>query len=244
MWRVRIIRSVFFLLLTIVACAKTPKWVPSVEPWQMPREDFRPYVKTVGVADVYIPDGLQDPEPIRQNFRDLIEDRLRAAGLTVIHPQNYHAVWNRIRVELGGFEDGSLDGRDHRMIAAAMVQTLEELEAGFDLDAILIPSIVVVEAPFAGGRAVWHGTTQPVKTGGIAKGFWAGSPEGTLGALSLSVTIANANGKIAYENLGGIEVLSKLAGKDFVLVPRAELFTDQARIEKSARLALDPFLKQ
>jgi hypothetical protein len=227
-------------LLLVAACAAGPKIVEEGDPWQVDKDDFLRYAKTIGLADVYLPGGMQDPEPIKQNFSDVIETELRRMEYTVVRPQQYKTNWDRIVAELGGIEDTLAIGQNPRKIAQAMARTLEELEAGFDLDAVLIPSVVVVEAQFASGVAAWDGTRQPIKTGGAIKNFWAGSPEGTLGALSLRVTLVSPHGNTYYTKSGGIEVLSKLEGKEFVLVPRAELFTNQERIEESVAIALKP----
>jgi hypothetical protein len=229
-------------LLMVAACAKGPKVVEQGDPWQVDKDDFLRYASVIGLADVYLPGGMQDPGPIRQNFSDVIEAQLRASGYTVVRPQQYKTNWDQIVAELGGIEDTLAIGQNPRKIAEAMTRTLEELEAGFDLDAVLIPSIVVVEAPFASGVAAWDGARQAIKSGGAVRNFWAGSPEGTLGALSLTVTLVSPHGNTYFASSGGVEVLSKLEGKDFVLVPRPELFTDQQRIEQSVTLALKPLL--
>jgi len=229
-------------LLFVAACATGPKVAEQADPWRIGKNDFLRYAKTIGLADVYLPDGMQDPDPIKQNFSDVIEAQLRAEGYTVVRPQQYTTNWNRIIAEMGGIEDTLAIGQNPRKIAQAMVRTLDELEAGFDLDAVLIPSVVVAEAVFASGVAAWDGARQPIKSGGAIKNFWAGSPEGTLGALSLTVTLVSPHGKTYFTNSGGIEVLSKLEGKAFVLVPRSELFTDQARIDQAITLALKPLL--
>ncbi len=229
-------------LLLVAACATGPKVVKQGDPWQVGKDDFLRYAKTIGLADVYLPDGMQDPGPIKQNFRDVIEAQLRAQGYTVVRPQQYKTNWDRIIAEMGGIEDTLAIGQNPRKIAQAMVRTLDELEAGFDLDAVLVPSVVVAEAVFASGVAAWDGARQPIKSGGAMKNFWAGSPEGTLGALSLTVTLVSPHGNTYFTNSGGIEVLSKLEGKEFVLVPRSELFTDQERIDQAVTLALKPLL--
>lgn len=233
---------IVLIVATVASCAGGPKVVDDVDPFNIPREDFRRTTKIVGLADVQIPDGMPEPELISDNFRGLIEDRLRGAGYTLVTPQQYKTIWQSFEEQTGGFIDVETGERDHRAIALAMTGTLKQLDAGIALDAILIPTVVVVEAPFGGGRAVWHDTWQPIKTGSVVKGFFAGSPEGTMGALSLKLTAVDTDGVTLYEKSGGIEVLSKLFGKEFVLVPRDELFTNQGRIEKAVRIVVDPLL--
>ncbi len=230
-------------ILLLESCAAGPKVANYTDPWQVSKSEFLRYAKVIAVAEVYLPDGMQDPEPITQNFGIVIENRLRGAGYTVVRPQQYEATWDRMVDSLGGIDDSLGTGHDPRKVAQAMTRTLEALDAGFALDAVLVPRIVVVEAIFASGRAAWDGTTQAIKTGGAVSSFFSGSPEGTLGALSLSVALTSPHGNPYFVHAGGIEVLSTLDGKAFVLVPRDQLFTDQQRIEKSVELALRPLLE-
>ena len=234
--------SFIALLVLIAACATGPKVAERPDPWQVDKDDFIRYAKVIGVADLYLPGGMEDPELIRQNFTDVILTTLRNSGYTVVQPQKYETNWQRIITELGGIEDTVSIGQNPKKIAIAMVKTLDELDAGFEIDAVLVPSIIVVEAPFASGVAAWDGARQSIKSGGAVKSFLAGSPEGTLGALSLSVTLTSPHGNTYFVHTGGIEVLSKLEGDNFVLVPRSELFTDQKRIEESVSIALKPLI--
>jgi hypothetical protein len=232
-----------FVFMMMVSCASGPKVVDDVDPFKISREEFQRTTKIVALAELFMPDGLPDPQPIKDSFQDLMETKLRAAGYTVLFPQQYRTIWERLEEEAGGFVDTDTGERRHAEIARAMARTLEQLEAGFQLDAIIVPTIAIVEAPFAGGRAAWDGTSQSIKAGGLVKGFFAGSPDGTMGALSLQVVALNGNGTTLYEEAGGIEVLSKLDGKDFVLVPRNELFSDNERMQKAVDIALDPLLR-
>jgi hypothetical protein len=227
---------------TVAACAGGPKVVENVDPFKIPPDQFHRTVKVIALADVRIPDGMEEPEPIEEGFEKLIETRLRDAGYTVVYPQQYKAVWERFAAEHGGLVSAESGERDSRAVAEAMTATLAELGAAPKLDAIVIPSVIVVEAPFGAGRAVWDGTWQSIKTGSVVKGFFAGSPEGTLGALSLHVSVVDTAGTLLYEKSGGIEVLSKLEGKEFVLVPRQELFSSKKRMKKAVKIALDPLL--
>jgi hypothetical protein len=232
-----------FVVMLTASCASGPKVIDDVDPFKTSRDEFHRTTKIVALAELYMPDGLPDPQPIKDNFKSLIETKLHSAGYTIVFPQQYKTIWKRQEEEAGGFVDSDTGERRHRDIARAMTRTFEELDAGFKLDAVIVPTIAVVEAQFAGGRAVWDGTSQSIKAGGLVKGFFAGSPDGTMGALSLQVVALTANGTPLYEEAGGIEVLSKLEGKDFVLVPRNELFTDQERLQKAVDIALDPLLR-
>lgn len=233
------VQIVVGLAVLTAGCTKSLD-IRETDPFIIPRAILRSKVKVVALADVTVPDGMQDPTPVIEQFDSLIEARLRQAGFSVVRPQSYENVWAGIVRELEGLTDPETGERDRGRVTEAMFRTISRLKAGFGLDAVLVPGVIVVEAPFASGRAYWDGTTQSIKTGNIVRGFLAGSPEGRLGALSLRVTLHGEGGEAMYDAAGGIEVLSKLDGREFVLVPRQELLTDPKKLRHAVAVALDP----
>lgn len=231
------------LLLVAAGCAKGPAHVETSDPFVIPKDYFYKTIKIIAVAAVTIPEGMPEPAAITEEFDSLIEDELRRGGYTIVRPQEYSAVWKRLSEEANGFIDPYTEERDDEMVVKAMLETLETLQADFDVHAVLIPDITVVEAPFAGGRAEWDGVSQSINVGGPMKGFFAGSPEGTLGALTLSINIWDKRAMKVYSKAGGLEVLRKMDGKEFVNVPRQDLFTDEQRNKKAVEVALDPLIK-
>lgn len=229
------------LLAAAMGCAKGVK-VERDDPFVISKKEFYRRVDVVALIDVAMPDGLPDPDPIRRWFLSQTEYRFRRAGFSVLKPQDYEHVWTRIVDEMGGLADPVTGRRDVSRTLTAMLRTFEEIDTPFDIDAVAVPSIVVVEARFASGRAEWDGASQSIKAGGVVEDFFAGSPDGTLDALSFVVDIVDPAGAPLYSGAGGIEVLRKLAGREFVLVPRQELFKDDGRNEKAVKLALDPLL--
>lgn len=223
----------------LAGCAKGVHLVET-NPFHTPKSTFRRDVRVIGVAGTAIPEGLPDPTPITTRLDSLITATLSRAGYSVIRPESYAAVWARVMRETGGFANPETGVRDEARFAAIMFDVIDALGTDVHLDAVLIPKVAVVEAQFAAGRAYWDGTRQAINLGGPMKGFFAGSPDGTLGALSLQVTIRDAAGDTLYANAGGIEVLSKMDGREFVAVPRRELFSDPRRSERAVRIALAP----
>lgn len=227
------------IVLALAACASGPKFVDDTDPWLVDRASVLRGGNVIGLADLILPDGLQDPQAIRDNYSRLIEIKLQEKGYTVVRAKENQALWDRSIASLGGNSDSL--AHDPKLIARVMTQTLAKRNV--TLDGVLIPAVTIVEAQFKSGRAAWDGATQSIKTGSAVKNFWAGSPEGTLGALSLDVTLVGPDGTLYYQNAGGIEVLSKIEGKEFVLVPRQELFNDQGRNKEAVDLALDPLFE-
>jgi len=232
------------IALLLVGCAKKPETAaPAGDPFLSDDSAVSGKGKIVAVSTVVIPDGLPDPGPVQERFTSLIHEKLRKKGHSVLQPEQYTKIWTDIETEMGGYLDIDTGHRDDLRTALAMARTIERLDAGFELDGMVVATVIVVEAPFGSGRAHWDGTSQPIKTGSLLKGFVTGSPDGTLGALSLRITAFTVDGEMVYSHRGGIEVLSKMSGNEFVIVPRNELFKDDDRIRESVDIALDPLLE-
>jgi len=232
---------VFFLLMSFViaGCSTKPK-VVKTDPYLVPKKDFKKTVKIIALAPVAITEGLPDTGPILEEFNTMIESRLREYGYTILRLQEYKAVWASVALEMGGVNDPETGLRDPARVTRAMFATLDTLKADFKLDAVLIPDIVVVEAEFAAGNAVWDGASQRIESGGPMSSVFSGSQRGVIGALSLTVSIRGQGGTELYSNAGGIEVLSRISGKDFINVPRQELFADSKRNKKAVEIAIKP----
>jgi hypothetical protein len=206
----------------------------------MSKGEFKRNVKILAVAPLEIPEGLPDAAPVVNEFSSMIDEELNRYGYSVVRPQQYEATWKKVSGESGDFRDPTSGERDEAGISQAMFRTLDELRADFELDGVLFPSIIVVEAAFGVGTAAWDGVEQRIETGGPVTGFFSGSQRGVIGALSLRVSIRDKGGKELFLNSGGIEVLSKIDGKAFVSVPRQELFTDKERNRVAVATALKP----
>lgn len=234
--------TVLFVALALCSCSSKPRSV-KVDPFLKAKDDFDKSVRTLAVAPVLIPDGLPDATPVVGEFSRLIDEELNRYGFSVIRPQEYERTWMTVAGEPGDFLDPKTGERDEAAMSRAMSLVLDKLHADFEIEGVLFPQIVVVEATFAAGTAVWDGVEQRIEKGGPVTRFLSGSQHGVLGALSLRVSIRSPDGEALFENSGGIEVLSKLVGKEFVPVPRQELFSDEKRNRKAVQTALEPLEK-
>ena len=237
----RLSYAVIFLALTsiLLGCSSKPR-VVRTDPFLMSADDFRKNVKILAVAPLAVPEGLADPALLVAEFSSRIDEELNRYGYSVIRPQQYAAIWNRLSQESDDFRNPVTQERNDVKMSQAMFQTLDELDAGFELDGVLFPSIIVVKAEFGAGTAVWDGVEQQIETGGPMTSFFSGSQRGEIGALSLQACIRDKDGNTVFLNSGGIEVLSKMAGKEFVAVPRQNLFADKERNRRAVAIALNP----
>lgn len=237
----RLSYGVIALALTalVFGCSSKPR-IARTDPFLIPADDFKKDVKIIAAAPLGVPEGLADPALLVTEFSNAIDEELRKLGYTVIRPQQYQTIWKRLSAESDDFLDPVTHERNEVKMTRAMYQTLDELGADFELDGVLFPSIVLVKAEFAAGTAVWDGVEQKIETAGAMTSFLSGSQHGEIGALSLSVRIRRKDGETIFLNSGGIEVLSKMDGKQFVSVPRQSLFTDKERNRRAVTTALKP----
>jgi hypothetical protein len=231
--------TVLLAAIVLCSCSSTPR-APKTDPFLASKKQFKQNVRILAVAPVLIPDGLPDPTPVTDIFSALIDETLSRYGFSVIRPQEYERSWKAVAGDPGDFLDPSTGERDEVAMSHAMSRTLDALGADFEIKGVVFPSIVVVEAPFAAGSAVWDGVEQRIETGDAMTRFFAGSQRGVVGALSLKITIRSPEGDALFVNLGGIEVLSKMVGKEFTSVPRQELFADEGRNRNAVETALRP----
>lgn len=219
-------------------CATPP---PLPDPFKIAQDEFYRQIKTLALAPIAMPRGLEDPEPVRAKFESLITAKLREAGFSTAPSQQFADIWQRMADQVGGLFDPRTGQLDEAKFKTVREHALRELSATFKADALMQARIQPVTVPFRArpffqsSEATWHGTSQSVESTGS---------RGSVGALSLIVTIVDSHGVVLYTNAGGIQLLSKLQGGRFVSVPRQELFADEERNVAAVNIALGPLIKQ
>lgn len=227
--------------ILIAACACSSAQKP-YNPFKVARESFYPGLKVVALAPVRVPGDLPDPEPVRELFASSITAKLKAAGLAVVPASETGPIIEAKRKEVGGVFDpttGKLDEAKARVLSGVIGR---ELKARFNADALLTPTIGVVNAALVHDQARWDGVTEQAGKGGFWKAFVA-THSGYIRALSLVVFLADPEGQLLYVKGGGIQVLGNVtAGGEVERRSRNELFADGERNENAVHIALDALL--
>ena len=240
MLRQSLLAAALATTLIVAGCATTPPY----NPFKIAQEEFYGKIKTIALAPVGVPTDLEDPDPVKAKFEPLIEAKLREAGFSVVPSRESAGIFESMNKQLGGIFDPVTGKRDDTKFKTVREHALRELSTKFKADAVLYPNIRVGTASFAGGRANWDGTSESLSpTEGFMGMLMVGQFHGTTRALSLIVTIENIHGVDAYVNGGGIQLVSKLSGGKFVLVPRNQLFADEKRIAAAVNIALGPLAR-
>ncbi len=219
MSRVRLFSVGFILALSAAAATGVAPPAPPAPPAPL---------QTIALSPVEIPDGLDDPGPVRALFDSLLAAELARAGFTVVPSHEAGGLWKRFVDSVHGFYSALTGELVEEKYRAVMGGTLRELKDRFHADAWLRPEIDVVAVDFEGGKARWDGTDEGVGSG----------TSGTVPALSLAVVALDMDGKEIYTGRGGIQVLRK----GFKDVSREKLFKDAKRNLKALHLAIDSLL--
>ena len=220
--------AILMVALTGAGCATDPlKIAQHIIPGQ---------IKTIALAPVGVPPDLGHPEPVMAKFESLLEAKLREGGFSIVPSREFVEIWKRMAEQVGGYFDPVTGKREEAKFRAVQEHALRELSATFKADALVQARIQPVTVPFRATEATWHGTSQ------LVEGGW--QRFGTIGALSLVITIVDSHGVVMYTNAGGIQLLAEFKGNQLVLVPRHELFTDEERNAAAVNIALGPLVKQ
>lgn len=238
------LRLVTLLAWVLAGCAGKPAY----NPWLVPRDSVLANTRTIALSPLRAPDDLEESEPVEALFDSLITDALRAAGFVVVPSDVVSEVWNRGADSIGGYFDpmtGQADTSKLNPLRRYFKQRLREEHAA---DAVLFPEIMVVNAPYADGKASWDGTSQAVAGWfSILASVIANTdlPAGTAEALSLDVQIESIEGGPVFNHRAGIELWAKPGGDGSLSwVPRERLFLDRTRIQRAVRRALESVLTE
>jgi hypothetical protein len=235
----RLTLHVIAIVACSCACASTQK---PYNPFKVPRESFYPALKTIAVAPVRLPGDLNDPEPVRALFASAIAARLKNAGIAVVPGTDAGPIIDEKTKEAGGIFDPTTGKPDEAKLRVLNAVIGQELKARFNADALLIPSIRVVNAALSHDQAHWDGASEGAGKGGFWKALMR-THSGTIRALSLLVVLAGSEGQLLYAKGGGIQLLGNVTvGGEFEQRARGELFADGDRNENAIHIALDPLL--
>jgi hypothetical protein len=179
---------------------------------------------------------------VRALFASAITAKLKNAGIAVVPATDAGPIIEEKTKETGGILDPTTGKPDEAKVKALDAAIGRELRARFNADALLTPSIRVVNAALSHDQAT--GTER--RKGPAKGGFWKAlvrTHSGSIRALSLVIVFADPEGQLLYAKAGGIQVLGNVTmGGEFEQRPRSELFANGDRNENAVHIALDPLL--
>ena len=224
------------------SCATTPPY----NPFKVSQEQIHARTKTIGLTPISVPEGIPDPQSVKVKFESLIEAKLREAGFLTVPSNEFGEIWKRMTEQVGGYFDPISGKRDESKLKTVREYTYRELSTKFNADAILHSHFQVFKVNWSRRIARWHGASESIMPAGqqVLEAFAGISRSGTVSALSLTVSLQDTNEANLYLNSGGLQLLSKLSGDNFVSVPLHELFMDEERNRNAVNIALEPLIKK
>jgi hypothetical protein len=162
---------------------------------------------------------------------------------------------------------GVIEGRDHWKQAVAEAKAAGSLTSAagifvgrlakdHEFDAVVKPSLILVQTRLAAGNASWDGVSRrmrmlnaPAKPIGredstLAKGIAYGGISGPAWVTSLHVLVYTRSGQRVFEGRGGIDFLHELDLLDETrrFLPNSSIFQDRARLHEGVVQAFAPYL--
>jgi hypothetical protein len=164
------------------------------------------------------------------------------------------ALWGRVE---GAFAAGGKPAPPAEAVASGFARAVAA-ESPFDL--LVMPSLVYRDAHVEGRVAAWDGvqrrirfTLEPSAVAPQAVDAESRIAEpgprrfrGKITGLSLHALVLNAQGKLAFQGFGGLDLVHDIregeGGKESVLRLQAEPLDDTDHLREGIALALDPYL--
>ena len=212
-------------------------------------------MKRVGVLPPIIPNSVSEPDrdALAKRLESKVTAALRQAGMQVVGSDEFTPLWQANRQKLGGTYD-PVTGRvkpeqSHLADFSARGEYIEK----YHLDGYVVISVRQVDARFNHDIACWDGACERSDGRAAPPSFFellvnSATYSGTLQAYSLAIQLSNTANRIVYGREGGIQLAvyyqpgRRKAGNDFLPVPSASLFHDEARIDRAVHIATLPLI--
>ena len=242
------------LVSAALAIAATPAAGADPGP-AVPRAGLTTRIKTIGLMPLEIEQAIANPDEVASRLEGYVTERLQGGGFTVVPASEMRAIRGRALASLGGVYDPMTGLPNRERLAALQEFSSQEYRMQHPVDATLRLAIVRRPARFEKGWSEWDGVRERVtsKSGivdALAQGMELGiEPRGEVPALSLAVTLADAQGQTLYKNFGGLLLLAyptTLSGMpldyDLGTVDPKFGLGDPAIAARALSVALDPLI--
>jgi hypothetical protein len=183
--------------------------------------------------------AIEQHDRVVARYAQLLADRLGKLGFEAVAADDYTGLWEEERKAVGGFYDPNTGVLDSDKLTKSRKKVYAMMRERHGVDAVVAPVVEARAAPFKSGDAQWDSVRESVKTGKSGLGGLFGPDYfGSLKACSLTVQLLDIDGLQKFEGSGGIQLLQRLAGSQYVSVPESELFADPSKDVRAVEIAL------
>jgi hypothetical protein len=159
--------STLGLLVSVIAVGGCVTAAPR-NPFRIPEAQFRARVTRIALAPIAVPAQLAVSEPTKLRFDALIEAKLQQSGFATLPASDRREVFTRRQQEAGGLFDPRTGDLDDAKVKMVLARTIEDIRGRFQLDAILLSRVQVVQANFTGAWARWDGVSDALASGSLS----------------------------------------------------------------------------
>jgi hypothetical protein len=238
----RVFEIVFFLfsLLGLFGCTTALPPRAEQNPFRVAKAEILGRIRTVALAPVSIPEGLDGPEGINLEIESLLEGTLREGGFAPVLPKAFGEAWKEAVDRVGGYfnpRSGEVDETRYREVRTLALRALKD---SCGADGVLFPAIQVVEVEWKGGTVHWDGVSEHLISPGrqVLDTALIIQRTGRVSALSLALRLVDINGNEVYLKRGGLQLGARWDRS----TGRSEGLTDRGRMERAVEIALGPLL--
>lgn len=209
-------------------------------PLQIPRDEILASVHQVVVMPLNT-GKFEMPAEIQTRYLENIKTELQKLNLELIVSPKAMDIFANEFQKAGPMYDPLTGKQNEARIKATRKKAIQAIDP--TADAILITSLVKVNAPHFHGDSKWDGASQnavdlgPVKKRGIFEAP-ENSSEGSVSAVSLNLQLRDLDDKILYLSRGGIQLIQQLQGEKAIDLAPTELFKEPRHETAAAHYAL------
>lgn len=206
-------------------------------------------VTRVGLVPPWLPAEMRDREDVQQAVQDAVAKYLRLAGMEVVGPDTYKAASKRFGETMGGLFDVKTGIPRENVASIVHRHARREFVYKDRLDGYVITRVQKRPVKYEGFDASWDGVRERVdgrsSPGGLLRAFKSSDYSGTIMGLSISVQIANAQDRMVFGRMGGVQLAMYFyptsdTGYSFFRVASEDLLRDQPRIDRAVNVATLP----
>jgi hypothetical protein len=225
-------------LALLAACGLPLEPAPGL---RVPAPELRGHIDTVCLSPCTVTFDFPDRAAKLAALQGEIRSVLEGAGFIVVPSDAVVEVFRQVNEDEGGYFDPHFGWRDEPKWQRVRTRAYGELERRHQCDALLLPAIAMVVAPWANGTARWDGVEDSMASTWSALGSF-----GRVPALSLWITVRDMQDREIYFHTGGIQVVQQLRDSflrsSFEFVSENDLLADQNRNRNAVRASLAEFL--
>jgi hypothetical protein len=232
----------------------------SSKSFHVPEKNIKNNNHVIGLLFFTLPSELNyRSESLKKVIDPVLTSQLESAGFKVIDRESVLEIYSDIRNQFGNIYNTETGKANDDTILKIKKETFKVLKKEHNVDSFLYQEIKVINSPFHGQYAFWHGQQESIleskrgeesnieaKKNTFEKLMYKFETNqyGIISALSYCTYLVNEHNDNLYSSCGGIELISKLGKK---AVPAKESYdfkeVDSSEYDYADKVTYEPEFK-